>query len=155
MTLWTLTIPDMTLWTLTIPDLTLWTLTIPDLTLWTLTIPDMTLWTLTIPDMSLSAGELNTPSGLSQLNSCLTSQPYLGGQTATTTNREAWQAQGKVCPQFLPPLQVPCYFSTPSLARWWHRVNALTEQERKTLGKGKGLAVAQPGPLGPMDRWGQ
>merc|ERR1719500_572117 len=47
----------------------------------------------------------------------------------------------------------PFHFTHPALSRWWHRMNALTEGERKALPKGKGIAMPAPAPLAPMDRW--
>merc|ERR1719462_967903 len=47
----------------------------------------------------------------------------------------------------------PYHFSYVHLSKWWHRMNAMTEAERKALPKGKGMVMPAPAPLAPMDRW--
>merc|ERR1719219_621264 len=82
---------------------------------------------------------MNTPVVLSKLNSVLVSQPFLGGQSASSTDCTAWNAI----------TSTPCYFTQSGLTRWWHRMNAMTDEERKALPKGKGLSLPSPAPLGP------
>jgi len=90
-----------------------------------------------------STADLNKPSGLSQLNSCLQSSTYLGGSKPSSTDSEAFSA---ITTQ-------PNYFTQPHLSRWYHLMNALTTKDRSSLPAGKGMLVPTPSPLSPMDRW--
>jgi len=85
----------------------------------------------------------SSTSSMATLNSLLSSQLFLSGNNATNTDLEAWKAMPSA----------PFHFTYPALSRWWHRMNALTEGERKALPKGKGIAMPAPAPLAPMDRW--
>jgi len=86
---------------------------------------------------------LNTPAGLGKLNSCLSTNPWLGGAQPTSTDVEAFKA---IACQ-------PNYFTHQGLARWYHRVNAMDEKEKKQMTKGKGILMPQAADLSPMDRW--
>jgi len=87
--------------------------------------------------------EPNSASSMATLNSLLSSQPFLSGSNATSTDLEAWKAMPSA----------PFHFSYVHLSKWWHRMNAMTEAERKALPKGKGMVMPAPAPLAPMDRW--
>merc|ERR1719180_673771 len=60
--------------------------------------------------------ELSSASSMAMLNSLLSSQLFLSGNTGTSTDLEAWKAMPSA----------PFHFSYPALSRWWHRMNALT-----------------------------
>jgi len=86
---------------------------------------------------------LNTPAGLGKLNSCLSTNQWLGGAQPTSTDIEAFKGLS----------DQPNYFTHPGLSRWYHRVNAMDDKEKAKLGKGKGMIVPQAAGLSPMDRW--
>jgi len=90
-----------------------------------------------------SPTDLNKPPGLSQLNSCLQSCPFLGGQQPSSTDSQA----------FKDITSQPSHFTQPHLSRWYHRMNALTSSDRSSLPTGKGILLPTPAPLSPMDRW--
>jgi len=90
-----------------------------------------------------SPTDLNKPPGLSQLNSCLQSCPFLGGQQPSSTDSQAFK---DITTQ-------PSHFAHPHLSRWYHRMNALTSSDRSSLPTGKGILLPTPAPLSPMDRW--
>jgi len=90
-----------------------------------------------------SSVDLNQPSGLSQLNSCLQSSTFLGGSNPSSTDSQAFSGI----------IIQPNYFSQPHLSRWYHRMNTLTTKDRSSLPAGKGVLVPTPAPLSPMDRW--
>jgi len=87
--------------------------------------------------------ELNLPSGMSKLNSCLQSNPFLGGQHPTSSDSQAFSSISNQ----------PGYFSHPHLSRWYHRMNALSPAERSSLPAGKGVLQASPAAISPMDKW--
>merc|ERR1719150_758853 len=70
--------------------------------------------------------ELNSASSMATLNSLLSSQPFLSGSNATSTDLEAWKKMPSA----------PFHFSYSHLSKWWHKMNAMTEAERKALPKG-------------------
>jgi len=90
-----------------------------------------------------SASDLNTGAGLEQLNSILQSSAFLSGAQASSTDSQVFSAIS----------EQPGHFSHPSLSRWYHSLNARTEQERKALPKGQGLLQPQAASLTQMDRW--
>merc|ERR1719435_856142 len=90
-----------------------------------------------------SKSDLNTDSGLSLLNSCLQSSPFLGGLQPSSTDSQAFSCLGSQ----------PGHFSHPHLSRWYHRINAMSGKERSSLPPGKGVLQATPAPISPMDRW--
>jgi hypothetical protein len=47
----------------------------------------------------------------------------------------------------------PSYWTQRELCAWFHRINALTADERKRLPGAKGVLVPQPAPLANMDRY--
>merc|ERR1712013_566778 len=63
--------------------------------------------------------DLNTDSGLSLLNSCLQSSPFLGGHQPSSTDSQAFSGLGSQ----------PGHFSHPHLSRWYHRINAMSGKE--------------------------
>merc|ERR1712025_276530 len=77
------------------------------------------------------------------LNSCLQSSPFLGGQTPSSTDSQAFSFLGSQ----------PGHFSQPHLSRWYHRLNAMSSKERSSLPPGNGILQASPAPISPMDRW--
>jgi len=85
---------------------------------------------------------LSQDSGLSLLNSCLQSNPYLGGQEPSTTDSQAFSS-----------ISQPGHFTHPHLSRWYHRMNALPDKERAAFPPGQGILQATPAPISPMDRW--
>jgi len=87
--------------------------------------------------------DLNNDSGLSLLNSCLQSSPFLGGQTPSSTDSQAFSFLGSQ----------PGHFSHPHLSRWYHKLNAMSSKERSSLPPGNGILQASPAPISPMDRW--
>ena len=47
----------------------------------------------------------------------------------------------------------PSYWQYRHLCQWYHRLNAMTVQERKKLPGGLGILTPKPAPLTSMDRW--
>merc|ERR1712106_841806 len=90
-----------------------------------------------------SKTDLNQVSGLSQLNSCLQSSSFLGGQKPSSTDSQAFSGMSSQ----------PGHFTHPHLSRWYHRMNALSAKDRSSLPAGKGVLLATPAPISPMDRW--
>jgi len=90
-----------------------------------------------------STKDINSPSSLARLNSVLVCQAFLSGESATSTDTTAWSSLTKT----------PDYFTQPGLARWWHRINSLTQEERKCVPQGQGVSLPSPAPVAPMDRW--
>merc|ERR1712200_246484 len=88
-------------------------------------------------------GVLRSNSGQQMLNSLLQGSPFLGGSAPTKTDLEAFLAQE----------ESPNYFKFQQLARWFHRMNALTPDERGALPPGRGLTQSQPAALADKDRW--
>jgi len=89
------------------------------------------------------ASDLNSASGLAQLNTILQSSPYLSGGHPSSTDRDVFNLINSQ----------PGHFSHPSLSRWYHSINSLTTAELANLPSGKGLLVPAAAPLTPMDRW--
>merc|ERR1711892_1004399 len=90
-----------------------------------------------------SKTDLNQVSGLSQLNSCLQSSPFLGGQKPSSSDSQAFSGMSSQ----------PGHFTHSHLSRWYHRMNALSAKDRSSLPAGKGVLLATPAPISPMDRW--
>ncbi len=89
--------------------------------------------------------EMKTDVGLDALDSCLKSNKFLGGgDQATQVDAAAFEA-----------LQdSPYYWKYKATCQWYHRLNALTDQERKALPNGPGgMLKPQPAPLTLMDKW--
>jgi hypothetical protein len=91
------------------------------------------------------AAELNSESGRRMLNGRLQAGPYLGGGRPTSTDADAFAA---LCSG-----PAPCYFTQRPLSQWFHRLNAMSAEERLALPPGRGIASAQAAPLAHMDRW--
>jgi len=89
------------------------------------------------------ASDLNSASGLAQLNTILQSSPYLSGGQPSSTDRDVFNLINSQ----------PGHFSHPCLSRWYHSINSLTTAELANLPSGKGLLVPAAAPLTPMDRW--
>merc|ERR1719431_1816245 len=81
-----------------------------------------------------SPTELNTPIGLSKLNNSLQASPFLSGLKPTSTDKEAFSALK----------EQPSYFTFPHLAKWYHRLNAMTAKELSSLPKGSGISLPNP-----------
>lgn len=87
--------------------------------------------------------DLNSSSGLLMLNSVVQGSPYLSGMRPTTTDLAAIDMIG----------ESPSYWGYQPLCRWFHRINALSADERKKLPAGKGIINQRPAALRPKDRW--
>ena len=87
--------------------------------------------------------DLNSSSGLAQLNSVLQSSPFLSSSQPTATDLKVFKSLS--CQ--------PSHFSHPRLSAWYHKINSLTAAEQKQLPAGKGLIQPTPASLTKMDRW--
>merc|ERR1712107_865208 len=90
-----------------------------------------------------SQSDLVSEPGKKMLNSVLQAHPFLGGSAATKSDVEVYLALG----------ESPCYWKHQALAKWYHRMHALSESEQKSLPAGKGIAEPEPSPLADKDRW--
>jgi len=90
-----------------------------------------------------SKDELRTDSGLTMLNSVVQGTAFLSGAKPTKTDLEAMNHLG----------ESPYYFKYQALAKWYHRMNAMSTAEKKALPAGKGILNQTPSALTPMDRW--
>eukprot|EP00088_Acartia_fossae_P071292 TRINITY_DN975_c0_g1_i12.p1 TRINITY_DN975_c0_g1~~TRINITY_DN975_c0_g1_i12.p1 ORF type:complete len:1148 (-),score=390.12 TRINITY_DN975_c0_g1_i12:331-3774(-) len=86
---------------------------------------------------------LCSDAGLQMLNGIVQGTPYLSGTQPTTTDLEAFNHLG----------ESPSYWKHQALTKWFHRINAMSAAEKKSLPKGKGLINQAPSPLAPKDRW--
>jgi len=87
--------------------------------------------------------ELTSESGKKRLNSVLQGHPFLAGAAPTKTDLDAFNILG----------ESPSYWKHQALARWFHRMNALSDNEKAILPAGQGIAEAEPSPLAYKDRW--
>jgi len=93
--------------------------------------------------LASSKADLTSSSGLLMLNSVVQGSPYLSGMRPTTTDLAAVEMIG----------ESPSYWRYQPLCRWFHRINALSADERKKLPAGKGILNQKPAALRPKDRW--
>ena len=91
------------------------------------------------------ANEITTDVGLEAFEGCFKSNRFLGGgDQATQVDAVAFSAF----------TESPSYWKYKATCQWYHRMNAMTLQERKSLPKGPGgMLKPQPAPLTLMDKW--
>ncbi len=89
------------------------------------------------------ASEMTSPATLNTLNACLSSSPFLSASHATKVDTVAFESFK----------EQPDYFRHPHLTRWYHRMNAMTAEERNNLPGGLGVLAPRAAPLTAMDRW--
>ena len=78
------------------------------------------------------------------LDSCLHQNPFLAGSAATLVDTVAFERMAG---------ESPSYWKQRNLCRWYHRMNAMTADERAALPSGAGVLAPLPAPPTNMDRW--
>eukprot|EP00088_Acartia_fossae_P003005 TRINITY_DN11252_c0_g1_i1.p1 TRINITY_DN11252_c0_g1~~TRINITY_DN11252_c0_g1_i1.p1 ORF type:complete len:641 (+),score=87.25 TRINITY_DN11252_c0_g1_i1:1-1923(+) len=89
------------------------------------------------------SSDLVSDAGKQMLNSVFAGSDFLSGQRATKIDLDVFKALG----------ESPNYFKHQALCKWYHRINALSDAEKKSLPAGKGIVEAKPSPLALKDRW--
>jgi valyl-tRNA synthetase len=90
------------------------------------------------------ADQMLTPGTMRTLDACLRVSPFLSASHPTQVDVVAFEAYRQ---------SPPPYFVYRSLSGWFHRVNAMTAEERKALPGGAGVLTPKPASLTHMDRW--
>jgi valyl-tRNA synthetase len=87
---------------------------------------------------------MSGPAALQMLDTCLQSSAFLSGSEPTQVDIMAFQSLASGSPS---------YWQYRHLCLWFHRLNALTAEERKKLPGGQGVLAPQPAALSKMDKW--
>ena len=89
--------------------------------------------------------KLTSEAALTTLENVLKGNSFLSGNEPTQVDKVAFEGLEGCSPS---------YWKFKAATQWYHRMNAMTEAERKGLKPGPGgMIQAQPAPMSRMDRW--